>query len=133
MLLDAPCSATGTIRRHPDIAWTKKPGDITKLIALQSRMLDKAFELVKPGGTIVYCICSIEPEEGEQQIGQFLRRNPDAGRVPIVAAEIGGMSDFINAHGELRTLPSYLPHSEARLSGVDGFFAARLVRRAYNA
>jgi 16S rRNA (cytosine967-C5)-methyltransferase len=130
VLLDAPCTGTGTIRRHPDIAWIKKTGDIAKLAALQTRMLDKAFELVKPGGTIVYCVCSIEPEEGEQQIANFLRRNPDAGRVPIVAAEIGGMSDFINAQGELRTLPSYLPHSEPRLSGVDGFFAARLVRRA---
>ncbi len=83
VLLDAPCSATGTIRRHPDVAWTKKPGDLIKLAAMQSRMLDKAFELVRPGGTIVYCTCSLEPEEGEQQIAALLRRNPDVVRRPL--------------------------------------------------
>ncbi len=130
VLLDAPCTGTGTIRRHPDIAWIKKTGDIAKLATLQTRMLDKAFELVKPGGMIVYCVCSIEPEEGEQQIANFLRRNPDVSRVPIAAAEIGGLSDFINAQGELRTLPPYLPSDDPRLCGIDGFFAARLVRHA---
>ena len=130
ILLDAPCSGTGTIRRHPDIAWTKKSGDIAKLVTLQTKMLDKAFELVKPGGTIVYCVCSIEPEEGEQQIANLLRRNPDVNRSSIDAEEIGGQSDFINAQGELRTLQHYWPSDDPRLAGIDGFFAARLVRRA---
>jgi 16S rRNA (cytosine967-C5)-methyltransferase len=130
ILLDAPCSGTGTIRRHPDIAWTKKSGDIVKLVTLQARMLDKAFELVKPDGIIVYCVCSIEPEEGELQIANLLRRNPDVSRVPVLPEEIGGQTGFINSQGELRTLPSYLPADEPRLSGIDGFFAARLVRRA---
>ncbi len=130
ILLDAPCTGTGTIRRHPDIAWIKKTGDIAKLATLQTRMLDKAFELVKPGGMIVYCVCSIEPEESEQQIANFLRRNPDVSRVPIAAEEIGGRADFINPQGELRTLPPYLPAEDPRLSGIDGFFAARLVRHA---
>ncbi|HLH11741.1 MAG TPA: RsmB/NOP family class I SAM-dependent RNA methyltransferase [Methylovirgula sp.] len=129
VLLDAPCSGTGTIRRHPDIAWTKKPGDIAKLAALQARMLDKAFELVKPGGTIVYCVCSIEPEEGEQQIANLLRRNPDLERSSIGADEVGGLGELLNGNGELRTLPSHLPAQEPRFAGLDGFFAARLVRK----
>ena len=79
VLLDAPCLGTGTLRRHPDIAWTKKPGDLANLVALQSRLLDKAVELTRPGGTIVYCTCSIEPEEGEAQIAALLRRNPRCG------------------------------------------------------
>jgi len=128
VLLDAPCSATGTIRRHPDVAWTKKPGDLTKLAAMQSRMLDKAFELVRPGGIIVYCTCSLEPEEGEQQIAALLRRNPDVVRLPIAKEEVGGLGDLINANGEVRTLPYHLPNEDPRLAGLDGFFIARLVR-----
>ena len=80
-------------------------------------MLDKAFDLVKRGGTIVYCICSIEPEEGEQQIANLLRRNPDVSRVPISAEEVGGQTDFVNALGELRTLQPYLPPT-SRVSPV---------------
>lgn len=128
VLLDAPCLATGTIRRHPDIAWTKKLGDLAQLTALQARMLDKAVALTRPGGTIVYCTCSLEPEEGEHQIAALLRRNPDIVRVPIEPAEVGGLSDLIDANGDLRTLPSHLPGPAPRLAGIDGFFAARLAR-----
>ena len=77
MLLDAPCSGTGTIRRHPDIPWLKQPQDIATLAALQARMLDRAAELVKPGGMLVYCTCSLEPEEGEAQVAPFLERHRD--------------------------------------------------------
>jgi len=129
ILVDAPCLATGTIRRHPDIAWIKKPSDIAALALTQSRMLDKAVELVKPGGAIVYCTCSIEPEEGEMQIAALLRRNPDVARLPIEAEEVGSLPEILNENGELRTLPSHLPAEEPRLSGLDGFFAARLIRR----
>jgi 16S rRNA (cytosine967-C5)-methyltransferase len=129
VLVDAPCTGTGTIQRHPDIAWTKKQSDIATLAGLQARMLDKAFELVKPGGTIVYCTCSLEPEEGELQIPAFLRRNPDVVRQPIGAEEIGGCDEFISESGDLRTLPSQLAGPDPRLAGVDGFFAARLIRR----
>lgn len=129
VLVDAPCTSTGTIRRHPDVAWTKKQSDVASLAALQTRMLDKSFELVKPGGTIVYCVCSLEPEEGELQIPALLRRNPDVARQPITAAEVGGCLEFINESGDLRTLPSHLVASDARFAGVDGFFAARLIRR----
>lgn len=129
ILVDAPCSSTGTIRRHPDVAWTKKPGDVDILAALQTRMLERAATLVKPGGRIVYCTCSLEPEEGEAQVAAFLRRNPDFRRAPVEAGEGGVMAQFINADGDLRTLPHFLPHDEPRLSGIDGFYAARLLRQ----
>ncbi len=129
VLLDAPCLGTGTLRRHPDIAWTKKPGDLAGLVLLQARLLDKAVELTRPGGMIVYCTCSIEPEEGEAQIAALLRRNPDVGRSPIVAGEVGGLSEILNALGEVRSLPCHLAGPEPRFAGLDGFFAARLLRR----
>ena len=129
ILVDAPCMATGTIRRHPDVAWTKKPGDLAALVALQARILDAATRLLKPGGMLVYCTCSLEPEEGELQIAALLRRNPDMMREAIAPSEIGGLTMCINASGELRTLPQHMPDSQPRLSGLDGFFAARLKRR----
>jgi 16S rRNA (cytosine967-C5)-methyltransferase len=129
ILLDAPCSATGTIRRHPDVAWTKKPGDIGALAAVQSKMLDRAAALLASGGRLVYCTCSLEPEEGELQIAALLRRNPDLVRVPILYDEIGGLAECLNPEGELRTLPCHLPNEASRLAGLDGFFAARLARR----
>jgi 16S rRNA (cytosine967-C5)-methyltransferase len=128
ILLDAPCSATGTIRRHPDVPWTKKPGDIDVLAALQTKMLNRAAALLKPGGRLVYCTCSLEPEEGEAQIASFLRRNPDFHREPIEARADGIPAEFINAEGDLRTLPFFWPSEDSRLSGLDGFFAARLVK-----
>ena len=129
ILLDAPCSATGTIRRHPDVAWTKKAGDIASLAAVQAKMLDRAAALLAPGGRLVYCTCSLEPEEGEMQITALLRRNPDLVRLPIRPDEVGGLAECLNAEGELRTLPCHLPNETARLAGLDGFFAARLGRR----
>jgi 16S rRNA (cytosine967-C5)-methyltransferase len=130
VLLDAPCTATGTIRRHPDVAWTKKASDIASLATVQARMLDRAVEMLRPDGRLVYCVCSLEPEEGEAQIAALLRRNPDVARVPIEAAEIGGLTQCLTPDGDLRTLPSHLPDAEPRRAGLDGFFAARLVRRA---
>jgi 16S rRNA (cytosine967-C5)-methyltransferase len=127
-LLDAPCSATGTIRRHPDVAWTKRSGDLASLAVLQSQLLDRAVALVKPGGLLVYCVCSLEPEEGEAQIAALLRRNPDVRRVAIEAREIGGLADCLNGEGDLRTLPYHLPGTTPRMSGLDGFFASRLQR-----
>ncbi len=126
VLVDPPCSATGTIRRHPDVQWTKKPGDIDQLAALQSRILDRAAALVRPGGEIVYCTCSIEPEEGEFQIAALLRRNPDFRRDRIEPGECGLPEEFVSADGELRTLPSFWPNENPRFAGIDGFFASRL-------
>jgi 16S rRNA (cytosine967-C5)-methyltransferase len=128
-LIDAPCTATGTIRRHPDVAWTKRQGDLATLGDLQCKLIDKAVALTRPGGIIVYCTCSLEPEEGEAQIAALLRRNPDVRRAPIMPAEIGGLAECLNPAGELRALPCHLQASEPRLSGLDGFFAARLQRR----
>ena len=126
VLLDAPCSATGTIRRHPDVAWAKRPGDIASLAVMQAQMLDKAVRLTKPGGTLVYCTCSLEPEEGEHLITALLRRNPDVRRIPINASEVGGLDECLTPSGDLRTLPCHLQGTSPRLSGLDGFFAARL-------
>ncbi len=127
-LIDAPCMATGTIRRHPDVAWLKRPNDLPGLLKLQSELIDKAVELTAPGGVIVYSTCSLEPEEGEAQIVALLRRNPDVRRVPISAEEIGGLAQCLSPAGELRTLPCHLWGEDPRRSGLDGFFAARLVK-----
>jgi 16S rRNA (cytosine967-C5)-methyltransferase len=129
ILIDAPCSATGTARRHPDALWTKKPGDIETLGALQTKMLARAALLTKAGGRLVYCTCSLEPEEGELQISAFLRRNPDFRREPVTEAD-GVPAEFINRDGDLRTLPCFWPNNDARLAGIDGFFASRLIRQA---
>ncbi len=128
VLVDAPCSATGTIRRHPDVAWTKRVGDITSLAKTQAELLARALILVKKGGTVVYCTCSLEPEEGENQIAALLRRHPEVSRVPIAPDEIGGLAECITPLGDLRTLPSQLPADTPRQSGLDGFYASRLVR-----
>jgi 16S rRNA (cytosine967-C5)-methyltransferase len=129
ILLDAPCSATGTIRRHPDVAWLKGPQDVERLGHLQSKLLDAAADLLKPGGVLVYSTCSLEPEEGEAQISALLKRRPDLQRDPVSAEEVGGEAGFITALGEVRTLPSHLPRPEPRLGGLDGFYAARLRRK----
>lgn len=125
VLLDAPCSATGTIRRHPDVPWLKRPEDIPKLTALQDRLLRAAIDMVKPGGLVVYCTCSLQPEEGANRIDAALRDGVPAERVPIDASLVAGQADFIAAAGDLRTLPCHL----GELGGMDGFFAARLRRR----
>jgi 16S rRNA (cytosine967-C5)-methyltransferase len=124
ILLDAPCSATGTIRRHPDVAWTKGPEDVDKLAGLQGRLLDAAARLLRPGGRLVYCTCSLEPEEGERQAEAFLARHDRFERVPIEPDEVG-IPDVVTASGDLRTLPSHLPLADRARSGLDGFFAAR--------
>ena len=129
VLLDAPCSSTGTIRRHPDVPWLKSEADIAVLTALQQRLLDRAVELLKPGGTLVYCVCSLEPEEAEQQIAGLLARNPQLAHAPIDAAEVAGRAEFLTADGDLRTLPLQLPDPDPRWGGLDGFYAARLTRR----
>ncbi len=128
ILLDAPCLATGTIRRHPDIPWLKSEIDLVKLSALQSRLLDRAAALLKPGGTLIYCTCSLEPEEGEQAVAALLARNAGLRRQPIVAEEIGGLADVLTPEGDLRTLPCQLPDPDPRMAGLDGFYAARIVR-----
>ena len=128
ILVDAPCASTGTIRRHPDVAWLRQEADIGALMALQKRLLQRATALLKPGGTLVYCTCSLEPEEGEQAISALLAAEPAMRRAPIDAGEVAGLSEILNPDGDLRTLPCHLPHDDPRLSGLDGFYAARLVK-----
>jgi 16S rRNA (cytosine967-C5)-methyltransferase len=95
---------------------------------VQRRMLDNAVALVKPGGRLLYCVCSLEPEEGEQQIEALLAREPGLRRIPIAPGEIDGIEDFLNPAGDLRTLPNQWPDADPRLGGLDGFFASRLER-----
>ena len=122
VLLDAPCSATGTFRRHPDVLWAARPGDIAKLAAVQSRLLDSAAARVAPGGRLVYCVCSLEPEEGEDQVRAFLARHPAFATEPCAEGEGGAPAASLTREGWLRLLPHH------REGGQDGFFAARLRR-----
>lgn len=121
ILLDAPCTATGTIRRHPDIPWGKDETDLAALTALQASMIDHALTLLKPGGVLIYCVCSLQPEEGEAQAKAALARHSALLRRPVAPEEIGGFAEAINRDGDLRTLPSMLGDK----GGMDGFFAAR--------
>jgi 16S rRNA (cytosine967-C5)-methyltransferase len=126
ILLDAPCSSTGTLRRHPDIAWLKSQDDVGRMAPLQDALLDAAAAMLAPGGTLVYCVCSLQREEGPDRIAALLARNDRLVRHPLAAGEIGGLADLVTAEGDLRSLPCHL----ADLGGMDGFYAVRLVRRA---
>ncbi len=128
ILLDAPCSSTGTIRRHPDVAWTKSADDITTLAALQFNMWNKAIDLAKPGGIIIFSNCSLDREEGEDLYARMIKSRDDIEPLPIQKAEIPGLEEAITGQGTLRTLPTHLPHEDPRMAGMDGFFAARLRR-----
>jgi 16S rRNA (cytosine967-C5)-methyltransferase len=128
VLLDAPCSSTGTIRRHPDVPWRKRPTDIAALVETQRALLARAVALTRPGGRLVYCVCSLEPEEGSALIAELLAREPSVRRLPIAPEEIGGLAELITPAGELRTLPCHLADPDPRMGGLDGFFAARLTR-----
>ncbi|MEA2938990.1 MAG: rRNA (cytosine967-C5)-methyltransferase [Alphaproteobacteria bacterium] len=128
VLLDAPCTSTGTIRRHPDIPWLKREGDIPELAKLQRRLLARAVELTRPGGILVYCTCSLEPEEGVDLIDDLLARDSRLRRRPVAASEVGGLDAAVTAAGDLRTLPCHLPDPNPQLAGIDGFYAARLER-----
>ena len=129
VLLDAPCSSTGTIRRHPDVPWLKSATDIAKLSGLQRRLIGRAVTLVKSGGTLIYCTCSLEPEENERIVADLLSRDDGVRRAPIAAGEVFGCDEFISKDGDLRTLPCQLADADSRLSGSDGFYAARLEKR----
>jgi 16S rRNA (cytosine967-C5)-methyltransferase len=128
VLLDAPCSSTGTIRRHPDIPWLKREGDFGALTALQRSLIQHAIELVRPGGLLVYCTCSLEPEECEAIVNGLLESNPGLRRQPVASEDVGGLSGLITTAGDLRTLPCHLPDPTPQLGGMDGFYAARLER-----
>jgi len=124
VLLDAPCTGTGTIRRHPDIPHLKRPADMAALVALQDRLLDNAVAMLAPGGRLVYSTCSLEPEEGEQRVAALRQRDESVTGERIKSNEIGGLTEILNKLGELRSTPASL----ADYGGLDGFFAARLIR-----
>jgi 16S rRNA (cytosine967-C5)-methyltransferase len=125
VLLDAPCSGTGTLRRHPDIARLKGPGDVASLTVEQDRLLRNAVAICRPGGPIVYAVCSLQPEEGPERIAALLASGAPVEREPLCPEEIDGLAGFVDAAGDLRTLPSHWPD----LGGLDGFYACRLRRR----
>ncbi|WP_300299684.1 transcription antitermination factor NusB [Ferrovibrio sp.] len=125
VLLDAPCSATGTIRRHPDLPYLKDETDVMKLAALQRRLIAAAWTMLKPGGRLVYCVCSLQPEEGENQMAA-LRALPGARIVAADAATLGVPEDAVTADGALRSLPCHW----AERGGMDGFFAVCLEKSA---
>jgi len=128
VLLDAPCTATGTIRRHPDIVHLKRPGDIERLLPLQKQLLEAASGLVAPGGKLVYATCSLEPLECERQVDRFLDRSTAFRREPVTPGEAGIPAEWITPAGDLRTFPFNSPANDAEQRGMDGFYAARLVR-----
>ena len=128
VLVDAPCSSTGTIRRHPDVPWLKSEADVSVLTSLQQRLLDRAVGLLKPGATLVYCVCSLEPEEGENQITALLARDPRVARKPITPQDVFDRAEFVTPAGDLRTLPFHLVDPDPRWGGLDGFYATRLIR-----
>jgi 16S rRNA (cytosine967-C5)-methyltransferase len=128
VLIDAPCTSTGTVRRHPDVAWLKQESDIAALAVQQARLIRRGLALLKPGGTLVYCTCSLEPEEGEQVVASLLADESGVRRQPVDPAELAGLTELVTPEGDVRTLPSHLPHTDPALGGLDGFYAARLVK-----
>ena len=125
VLLDAPCTATGTLRRHPDVAHVKKAEDVARLAEIQHTLIKRSLSMLTPGGILVYCTCSLQPEEGEMQIQRILSERSDIELIPVKPKEVGGNIQMITADGMLRTLPSHL----AQDGGCDGFFAARLMKK----
>ncbi len=119
ILLDAPCTSTGTLRRHPDVAWLRRPTDVRALAALQTQLIAASTKLLKPGAPLIYAVCSLEPEEGPGVVADALRngwrRAPLSSEIP---------AEFITADGDMRTHPGFWPE----IGGLDGFYAARLLR-----
>lgn len=140
VLLDAPCSATGTVRRHPDILYLKNEAVIFELQKVQKMLLEKALTLLKPGGVLIYCTCSLEPEEGEMQIEALLAEHSEVKRAPVTIDEVAGNKDWLTEAGDIRLLPHFTPalldknkvsenvdgDQVMHLTGMDGFFISRL-------
>ena len=128
ILLDAPCSSTGTVRRHPDVVWTKSFEDVAKLAGVQRGLLDHAVTLLRPGGRLVFSNCSLDPEEGEGMIDRFLADHPDWEIDPVPADLLPGLTEAITARGEVRTHPAMLADGNPQIAGMDGFYAVVLKR-----
>ena len=130
VVLDAPCTATGTIRRHPDILRLKTPDDIPRMADLQARMLTNAATLVRPGGLLIYSTCSLQPEEAEHRTASFLATHPHFHPAPITPTDLPADPTWLTPTGTLRTLPFHLQLDPATLSGIDAFHVSRLRRQA---
>lgn len=126
VLLDAPCSTTGAIRRHPDVPHLKAPEDVARLSVVQENLLRAAIDMLQPGGTLIYCTCSLEPEEGSERVASLLCAGAPVARREIAADEIGAAPEWITPEGDLRTLPCHF----GEYDGIDGFYCARLVKLA---
>lgn len=126
VLLDAPCSATGTIRRHPDLLSLKTQKDQEGLMSIQERLLANAANLLESNGILVYCTCSLQKDEGERQIERFLAVHDNFRRIPVKKEEFGGLDGLVNAEGDVRILPQTLKEQ----GGMDGFFISRLQKTA---
>jgi 16S rRNA (cytosine967-C5)-methyltransferase len=124
ILVDAPCTATGTIRRHPDVPHLKSMRDLESLVPTQMRILENAFNILAPGGVLVYCTCSLQKCEGEDQIQHLLNQHPNAAKIAITPKEIGEINDAVTENGDVRTLPFHLAAS----GGIDGFFISRITK-----
>lgn len=127
ILLDAPCSATGTFRRHPEVIWHRSAGDIAGRVALQRRFIDKALGWLNPGGVLVYCVCSLEPAEGEAQARWLLDRD-GVEAVPVRPDELGELADAVTSEGFVRTYPGLVVPGD-KGGTLDGFFVARIRRK----
>jgi len=124
VLLDAPCTATGTFRRHPDVLHNRTPKTLSQLVKLQDTLLPKAASLLKPGGILVFATCSLQEEEGEPRIARLLRELPDFRRIPVLASSLSTLSEAVTEKGSIRTFP----YSLGEIGGMDGFFVAILQR-----
>ena len=129
-LLDAPCSSTGTVRRHPDIPWTKTAADIEKLATVQKKLLLHALDVVNPGGIVVFSNCSLDPLEGEAMVTSVLSERRDLELVPIDPSSVPGFEAFVTKRGEIRTTPAMLKRDNPAESGLDGFYACKIRRIA---
>ncbi|MET3927731.1 RsmB/NOP family class I SAM-dependent RNA methyltransferase [Devosia sp. 2618] len=127
VLLDAPCSATGTFRRHPEVIWHRSVGDVAGRVRLQRALITNAFRCLEVGGALVYCVCSLEPAEGEQQVQWALDTLPGLELWPVSKDELPGLEIAVTDRGLVRTHPGMAPGG--RDGGMDGFFVARFRRR----
>ncbi|HEY8576516.1 MAG TPA: RsmB/NOP family class I SAM-dependent RNA methyltransferase [Devosia sp.] len=127
VLLDAPCSATGTFRRHPEVIWHRSVGDVAGRVRLQKALLTNAFRCLEVGGVLIYCVCSLEPAEGEEQVEWALHSLPGLELWPVTPDELPGLEQAVSDRGLVRTHPGMAPGG--REGGMDGFFVARFRRR----
>lgn len=127
VLLDAPCSATGTFRRHPEVIWHRSANDVAGRVRLQRALLANAFRCIEPDGVLVYCVCSLEPAEGEEQVDWALDSLPGLELWPVAPDEMPGLESAVTARGLVRTHPGMAPGGHE--GGMDGFFVARFRRR----